>query len=94
MRLKRTFVHVHGLSVGCIELYGTIVKSVSQLINQNITFGTNANLLSIICYDHMSMCPDDIVQSRHNFAIVDELDSVMLDNADEPHIVMVDKAIM
>ena len=35
----------------------------------------------------MSMSPDDIVQSGHNFAIVDELDSVMIDNADEPHIV-------
>lgn len=77
----------HGLSVGCIELYGTHSSRRKLAYNSDITFGTNSEFTFDYLYDHMSMSPNDIVQNGHNFAIVDELDSVMIDNADELHIV-------
>lgn len=85
--ITRPLYMFHGLSVGCIEFYGTHSSKRKSAYKSDITFGTNSEFTFDYLYDHMSMSPDDIVQSRHNFAIVDELDSVMLDNADEPHIV-------
>ena len=85
--ITRPLYMFHGLSVGCIELYGTHSSRRKLAYKSDITFGTNSEFTFDYLYDHMSMSPDDIVQSGHNFAIVDELDSVMIDNADEPHIV-------
>ena len=85
--ITRPLYMFHGLSVGCIELYGTHSSRRKLAYKSDITFGTNSEFAFDYLYDHMSMSPDDIVQSGHNFAIVDELDSVMIDNADEPHIV-------
>lgn len=85
--ITRPLYMFHGLSVGCIELYGTHSKRRKSAYKSDITFGTNSEFTFDYLYDHMSMSPDDIVQSGHNFAIVDELDSVMIDNADDPHIV-------
>lgn len=85
--ITRPLYMFHGLSVGCIELYETHSSGRKLAYKSDITFGTNSEFAFDYLYDHMSMSPDDIVQSGHNFAIVDELDSVMIDNADEPHIV-------
>ena len=85
--ITRPLYMFHGLSVGCIELYETHSSRRKLAYKSDITFGTNSEFAFYYLYDHMSMSPDDIVQSGHNFAIVDELDSVMIDNADEPHIV-------
>jgi len=85
--ITRPLYMFHGLSVGCIELYGTHSSRRKLAYNSDITFGTNSEFTFDYLYDHMSMSPNDIVQNGHNFAIVDELDSVMIDNADEPHIV-------
>ena len=85
--ITRPLYMFHGLSVGCIELYETDSSRRKLAYKSDITFGTNSEFAFDYLYDHMSMSPDDIVQSGHNFAIVDELDSVMIDNADEPHIV-------
>ena len=85
--ITRPLYMFHGLSVGCIELYETHSSRRKLAYKSDITFGTNSEFAFDYLYDHMSMSPDDIVQSGHNFAIVDELDSVMIDNADEPHIV-------
>ena len=85
--ITRPLYMFYGLSVGCIELYGTHSSRRKLAYKSDITFGTNSEFAFDYLYDHMSMSPDDIVQSGHNFAIVDELDSVMIDNADEPHIV-------
>lgn len=83
--ITRPLYLFHGLSVGCIELYATHSSRRKLAYNSDITFGTNSEFTFDYLYDHMSMSPDDIVQKGHNFAIVDELDSVMIDNADVPH---------
>lgn len=85
--ITRPLYLFHGLSVGCIELYKTHSSRRKLAYKSDITFGTNSGFTFDYLRDHMSMSPDDIVQSGHNFAIVDELDSVMIDNADTPHIV-------
>lgn len=85
--ITRPLYMFHGLSVGCIEYYETHSSRRKLDYKSDITFGTNSGFIFDYLFDHMSMSPDDIVQSGHNFAIVDELDSVMIDNADEPHIV-------
>ena len=45
------------------------------------------NLVSIICRDNMAINPEDLVQRKHHYAIVDEVDSVLIDDARTPLII-------
>lgn len=77
----------HGLSADCIEYYSRNDSRRKNAYKCDISFGTNSTFIFDYLWDHIAMTPEECVQHSHNFAIVDELDSVLIDDADEPHIV-------
>lgn len=76
-----------GLTVGCLIKYNTHNINRKYEYASDIVFGTNSDFTFDYLYDHLTMTPEECVQEKHNFAIIDELDSVLIDDADEPHIV-------
>lgn len=85
--ITRPLYMFHGLSVGCIELYDPHKPKRRLAYNSDITFGSNSEFTFDYLRDHMATRPDEIVQNGYNYAIVDELDSVMIDDAVTPHLV-------
>lgn len=77
----------YGLSVDCIEYYPTHSSQRIHAYNADITFGTNSSFAFDYLYDHLSKRSKDCVQRGHNFCVIDEADSILIDNADEPHII-------
>ncbi len=77
----------HGLSVACIDKTEPNSEGRRQAYNCDITFGTNAEFGFDYLRDNMAMRPEDCVQREHNFAIVDEVDSVLIDDARTPLII-------
>ncbi|WP_317418285.1 hypothetical protein [Phocaeicola coprophilus] len=77
----------HGLTVECIEQYRRYDERRKYAYKCDITFGTNSGFVFDYLFDHLATDPKECVQERHNFAIIDELDSILIDEADTPHIV-------
>ncbi|MCC8187685.1 MAG: preprotein translocase subunit SecA [Bacteroides sp.] len=77
----------HGLSVDCIDKHQPNSDSRRQAYLADITFGTNNEFGFDYLRDNMAVSPKDLVQRRHNFAIVDEVDSVLIDDARTPLII-------
>ncbi|KAA6316048.1 Protein translocase subunit SecA, partial [termite gut metagenome] len=77
----------HGLSVDCIDKYQPNSDARRQAYLADITFGTNNEFGFDYLRDNMSVSPNDLVQRRHNYAIVDEVDSVLIDDARTPLII-------
>lgn len=77
----------HGLSVDCIEYSSLHNIKRKSAYKSDITFGTNSNFAFDYLCDHLTMLPDECVQFGHNFAVIDELDSILIDDADNPHII-------
>ncbi|OEY73837.1 preprotein translocase subunit SecA [Salegentibacter salarius] len=77
----------HGLSVDCIDYHRPNSASRRKAYNADITYGTNNEFGFDYLRDNMSHAPDDLVQRPHNFAIVDEVDSVLVDDARTPLII-------
>ena len=77
----------HGLTVGCIENYSRTDKRRKEAYQADITFGTNSSFTFDYLFDHLSTSPDECVQFKHSFAIIDELDSILIDDAETPHVV-------
>lgn len=77
----------HGLSVDCIDKYQPNSEARRQAYMADITFGTNNEFGFDYLRDNMAMSPKDLVQRRHNYAIVDEVDSVLIDDARTPLII-------
>ena len=77
----------HGLSVDCIDYHRPNSASRRKAYNADITYGTNNEFGFDYLRDNMSHSPDDLVQRPHNFAIVDEVDSVLVDDARTPLII-------
>ncbi len=77
----------HGLSVDCIDKYQPNSDERRRAYNADITFGTNNEFGFDYLRDNMASSPDDLVQRRHNYAIVDEVDSVLIDDARTPLII-------
>ena len=77
----------HGLSVDCIDKHQPNSEARRNAYLADITFGTNNEFGFDYLRDNMAMQPDDLVQRRHNFAIVDEVDSVLIDDARTPLII-------
>ncbi len=77
----------HGLSVDCIDRYEPNSEPRRQAYNCDITFGTNNEFGFDYLRDNMATRPEDLVQREHNFAIVDEVDSVLIDDARTPLII-------
>ncbi len=77
----------HGLSVACIDKTQPNSSERRDAYNCDITFGTNNEFGFDYLRDNMAMRPEDIVQRKHNYAIVDEVDSVLIDDARTPLII-------
>ena len=77
----------HGLSVDCIDKHQPNSESRRRAYLADITFGTNNEFGFDYLRDNMAQDPADLVQRKHNFAIVDEVDSVLIDDARTPLII-------
>ena len=77
----------HGLSVDCIDKHQPNSEARRRAYQADITFGTNNEFGFDYLRDNMAMNPKDLVQRRHNYAIVDEVDSVLIDDARTPLII-------
>ena len=77
----------HGLKVDCINHYKPNSQERKDAYNADITYGTNNEFGFDYLRDNMANSPDDLVQRKHNYAIVDEVDSVLVDDARTPLII-------
>jgi len=77
----------HGLSVDCIDKYQPNSDARKKAYACNITFGTNNEFGFDYLRDNMAVSMSDLVQRKHHFAIVDEVDSVLIDDARTPLII-------
>ena len=77
----------HGLSVDCIDKHQPNSPARRKAYQADITFGTNNEFGFDYLRDNMAISPADLVQRAHNYAIVDEVDSVLIDDARTPLII-------
>ena len=77
----------HGLSVDCIDKHQPNSPARRKAYACNITFGTNNEFGFDYLRDNMAVSMDELVQRKHHFAIVDEVDSVLIDDARTPLII-------
>lgn len=77
----------HGLSVDCIDKHQPNSEARRKAYLADITFGTNNEFGFDYLRDNMAISPQDLVQRSHNYAIVDEVDSVLIDDARTPLII-------
>ena len=77
----------HGLSVDCIDKHQPNSDARRNAYLADITFGTNNEFGFDYLRDNMASSPKDLVQRKHNYAIVDEVDSVLIDDARTPLII-------
>ncbi|MCD8296933.1 MAG: preprotein translocase subunit SecA [Prevotella sp.] len=77
----------NGLSVDCIDKHRPNTLDRRNAYQADITFGTNNEFGFDYLRDNMAISPADLVQRRHNYAIVDEVDSVLIDDARTPLII-------
>jgi len=77
----------HGLNVDCIDKHKPNSPQRLQAYKADITFGTNNEFGFDYLRDNMSGNPEDLVQQKHHYAIVDEVDSVLIDDARTPLII-------
>ncbi|MFC5046431.1 preprotein translocase subunit SecA [Aquimarina hainanensis] len=77
----------HGLTVDCIDNHRPNSPERRAAYNADITYGTNNEFGFDYLRDNMSHSPEDLVQRPHNYAIIDEVDSVLIDDARTPLII-------
>ena len=84
---KAPLFEFHGLTVDCIDNHQPNTAARRNAYNADITYGTNNEFGFDYLRDNMAHSPADLVQRKHNFAIVDEVDSVLIDDARTPLII-------
>ena len=77
----------HGLSIDCIDHYNPNSEGRKKAYNSDITYGTNNEFGFDYLRDNMAHSSSDLVQNKHSYAIVDEVDSVLIDDARTPLII-------
>ena len=77
----------HGLRVDCIDKHQPSSEARKRAYRADITFGTNNEFGFDYLRDNMVIDPNDLVQKKHHYAIVDEVDSVLIDDARTPLII-------
>ena len=77
----------HGLSVDCIDKHEPNSEARRRAYEADVTFGTNNEFGFDYLRDNMALSPKDLVQRKLNYAIVDEVDSVLIDDARTPLII-------
>ena len=84
---KAPLFEFHGLTVDCIDNHQPNSPERRKAYEADITYGTNNEFGFDYLRDNMAHSPTDLVQRKHNFAIVDEVDSVLIDDARTPLII-------
>ncbi|MEY2670119.1 MAG: hypothetical protein RLZZ577_435, partial [Bacteroidota bacterium] len=84
---KAPLFEFHGLTVECIDNYQPSSEERKRAYDADITYGTNNEFGFDYLRDNMAHSPEDLVQRKHNYAIVDEVDSVLIDDARTPLII-------
>ncbi|PZQ81163.1 MAG: preprotein translocase subunit SecA, partial [Flavobacterium johnsoniae] len=84
---KAPLFEFHGLTVECIDNYQPNSEGRRKAYNADITYGTNNEFGFDYLRDNMAHTPEELVQRKHNYAIVDEVDSVLVDDARTPLII-------
>jgi preprotein translocase subunit SecA len=84
---KAPLFEFHGLTVDCIDNHQPNSEGRKKAYDADITYGTNNEFGFDYLRDNMAHSPDDLVQRKHNYAIVDEVDSVLIDDARTPLII-------
>ncbi|MCG9793316.1 preprotein translocase subunit SecA [Flavobacterium algicola] len=84
---KAPLFEFHGMTVDCIDNHQPSSEGRKAAYNADITYGTNNEFGFDYLRDNMTHSPEDLVQRKHNFAIVDEVDSVLIDDARTPLII-------
>ncbi|MBF0695191.1 MAG: preprotein translocase subunit SecA [Flavobacterium sp.] len=84
---KAPLFEFHGLTVDCIDNHQPNSEARKKAYNADITYGTNNEFGFDYLRDNMAHSPNDLVQRKHNYAIVDEVDSVLIDDARTPLII-------
>jgi preprotein translocase subunit SecA len=84
---KAPLFEFHGLTVDCIDNHQPNSDARRKAYEADITYGTNNEFGFDYLRDNMAHTPTDLVQRKHNFAIVDEVDSVLIDDARTPLII-------
>ena len=77
----------HGLTVDCIDRHQPNSEDRKKAYEADITYGTNNEFGFDYLRDNMSRTPEELVQRKHHFSIVDEVDSVLIDDARTPLII-------
>src|SRR5690554_2338625 len=77
----------HGLTIDCIDKHQPNSEARRKAYNADITYGTNNEFGFDYLRDNMAINPEDLVQRRHHYSIVDEVDSVLVDDARTPLII-------
>ncbi|MDQ5928792.1 MAG: preprotein translocase subunit SecA, partial [Bacteroidota bacterium] len=84
---KAPLFEFHGMTVDCIDNHQPSSEGRKAAYNADITYGTNNEFGFDYLRDNMTHSPEDLVQRKHNYAIVDEVDSVLIDDARTPLII-------
>lgn len=84
---KAPLFEFHGLTVDCIDNHSPNTEARRKAYEADITYGTNNEFGFDYLRDNMAHTPADLVQRKHNYAIVDEVDSVLIDDARTPLII-------
>jgi preprotein translocase subunit SecA len=83
----RPLFEFHNLSIDCIDKYQPNSEERRAAYNCDVTYGTNNEFGFDYLRDNMASDVDDLVQRKHHYAIVDEVDSVLIDDARTPLII-------
>lgn len=84
---KAPLFEFHGMTVDCIDNHSPNSDARRKAYEADITYGTNNEFGFDYLRDNMAHAPEDLVQRKHNYAIVDEVDSVLIDDARTPLII-------
>ena len=84
---KAPLFEFHGMTVDCIDNHSPNSVARRKAYEADITYGTNNEFGFDYLRDNMAHSPEDLVQRKHNYAIVDEVDSVLIDDARTPLII-------
>lgn len=86
-QITRPLYMFYGLSVDCIEFYNRHEYGRKDSYDADITFGANSSFVFDYLFDHLAINPKECLQRTPNYAIIDEVDSILIDEAETPYIV-------
>jgi preprotein translocase subunit SecA len=86
-QITRPLYMFYGLTADCLEMYDRYDSWRKNAYLCDITFGENSSFVFDYLFDHLAIDSKACVQANHNFSIIDELDFILIDDADNPHII-------